>query len=86
VFYSWILVLGYCACYLRGVLFLGVRVLGVLGALDSLFMAFLFLGIAVRLSGALGSLGSRRPLRGLRLSRLVYELWPGVLRVFRERV
>jgi hypothetical protein len=39
--------------------------------------------------GALGNLGNRRPLRGLRLPRLVAcrELWLGILiKVFHERV
>ncbi len=43
---------------------------------------------SLRVLGALDNLGNRRPLRGLRLPRLVacYELWLGVLRVFHERV
>ena len=36
--------------------------------------------------GALDSLGSRRPLRGFRLPRLIRELWLRVLREFRGRV
>jgi hypothetical protein len=39
------------------------------------------------LTGAfVGSLGNRRPLRGLRLPRLIRELWLRVLRVFLGRV
>jgi len=42
------------ACYLLGVLFLGVGVLGALGALDSLLLAFLFLGVAGKVTGSPG--------------------------------
>jgi hypothetical protein len=56
----------------------------------SSFLAFKLLALQVLGAlGALGSLGNSRPLRGLRLPRLVAcrELWLGILiKVLREKV
>ena len=53
----------------------------------SLFLGVAVPGVAVLgVLGALDSLGSYWLLPGLRLSRLVRELWLGVLRVFCGRV